>query len=106
MIVYFNLHKKCLSIQHKALVVAHLSKITLSVVTFKVSEAGRQRVLAEKRKNVHAFICGTVQGIQEVQGDQITYNPYKYASFVRKGDETPIKSADMVTLNGIVIHAN
>lgn len=62
--VYFNLHKHCFSVvslekgDSYGKVVAHVSEIMLSEVKFKVSEAGRQRVLREKRKNVHAYCVG------------------------------------------------
>ena len=60
--VYRNLHKKCWSVQQKQKgrwkVVAHAESITLLDCVFRVSEAGRQRVLRESRKNVHAYIQG------------------------------------------------
>ena len=62
--VYFNLHKKLLSIQAKVngswKVIRHVNEIMLADVKFKVYEKGRQRVLNEKRKNVHAFIVGNL----------------------------------------------
>jgi len=42
----------------KGRVVGWASTVLLSDVTPKVSEAGRQRVLREKRKNVHAGMGG------------------------------------------------
>lgn len=67
--VYFNLHKGLWSIRaeegpHKGKVVAHASQLSLSDCTFKVSEAGRQRVLREKRKNVHAGVHGQLNRAQ------------------------------------------
>ena len=61
--VYRNLHQKCWSVQQKDSkgrwkVVAHAESITLADCVFRVSEAGRQRVLSEGRKNVHAYIQG------------------------------------------------
>jgi len=60
--IYFNLHKKLFSVQTKVdgrwKVVSHSSTIALRDVRFRVSQAGRKRVLAEKRKNVHAFVEG------------------------------------------------
>ncbi len=46
--VYFNLHRKCLSVkalegERKGRVIAHAKAVELVGVTFKVSEAGRQR---------------------------------------------------------------
>ena len=60
--VYSNLHKKCWSVQQKQKgrwkVVAHAESITLLDCVFRVSEAGRHRVLRESSKNVHGFIHG------------------------------------------------
>lgn len=82
--VYFNLRKKCFSIQHKGKVIAHADTVKLKNVTYKVSEAGRQRVLKERHKNVHAFLVGEwVHSLSEdFAGIPVTYNPYKYSSFV------------------------
>lgn len=99
--VYYNLHKKCLSVQQSGLVKFHTEYIVLRDVTFKVSEAGRQRVLKEKRKNVHAFIHGYISCPRviddlkyEFQGNA-KYNPYKYSTFVDDEGE-PVESADFV----------
>ena len=66
--VYFNLHKKCLSVkalegESKGRVIAHADSVELVNATFKVSQAGRQRVLRERRKNVHAGVVGTMTNL-------------------------------------------
>ena len=109
--VYFNIHKKCLSIQHKNSkgwrVWRHVSSIGLSDVVFKVSEAGRQRVIREKRKNVHAYIEGTMKaGLSEMSGDIVTYNPYRLPTFVIKDSDTPIHTASEVYVVGRRITAS
>ncbi len=85
--VYWNLHRHCYSIQDAAtrLVISHVDHIDLVDVVFKVSEAGRQRVLREGRKNVHAFVVGTV--VPEALDAHgwwwnISYNPYKGPDFM------------------------
>ena len=104
--VYFNLHKKCFSIKalegdRKGKVIAHSDTVVLEGCKLMVSEAGRQRVLREKRKNVHAGVSGTwihyctnradnAFDFLSMVGKQVTYNPYKYASFVVKATEQPI----------------
>jgi len=103
--VYFNLHKKCFSIKalegnNKGRVIAHSNDVVIYNPTFKVSEAGRQRVLREKKKNVHAGVVGlwnddeynaarTVE-MSALLGRAVTYNPYRFDSFVYKATETPI----------------
>jgi hypothetical protein len=110
--VYFNLHKKCFSIKalegdRKGRVVAHSNTVLLEGCKLMVSEAGRQRVLREKRKNVHAGVSGTwinyctnrVENHFEflsMVGRQVTYNPYKYDSFVIKATEQSVNKADVV----------
>lgn len=103
--VYFNLRKKVFSVQHKGLVIAHKDKVMLSNVQFKVNEGGRQRVLKERRKNVHAFVIGEwCEYLEEaIDTKEVTYNPYKYSSFVLKNDLTPIYKADKVWLNNKTI---
>lgn len=97
--VYFNLHKKCLSVRHKGKVVHHSDYVKIINPTFIVSEAGRQRVLREKRKNVHAFVRGELASLKNDPKESaadlqtVTYNPYKYNSFVKKNDGTSIKNA-------------
>jgi hypothetical protein len=75
--------------------------------TFKVSEAGRQRVLRERKKNVHAGVVGHWIGSLDDQltierivynGTAVTYNPYKYDSFVHLYGEHPIETGRLVAL--------
>ena len=89
--VYWNLHRNCYSVQQNGLVVAHTDKIKLTDVTFKVSEAGRQRVLKERKKNVHAFVIGYLDewnmagswdSDNRYYSIKVVYNPYKYDSFM------------------------
>lgn len=107
--VYRNLHNGKLSVRdHKTKrVLAHCDEVTLAGVAFKVSQAGRERVLRERRKNVHALVCGKLleyRGAEPYKGRSIAdhvwqwadgikrtaiignrkvvYNPYKYRSFV------------------------
>ena len=104
--VYFNLHKKVWSVkalsgENRGRVIAHLDRLVLDECAFKVSEAGRQRVIREKRKNVHAGVVGTLTNeIADNVGAAVTYNPYKYTSFVTRSDEQPIHVARRVVLNG------
>lgn len=102
--VYWNLHRgmwsvKALDGPDKGRVVARVPEVLLSDVEGKVSEAGRQRVLREGRKNVHAGLVGhwcgpsIVKDMARSIGDTITYNPRKYTSFVHTVDESPFEGA-------------
>lgn len=102
--VYWNLHKACWSIQCRegadyGRVIAHAKDVALEGVRFTVSEAGRQRVLATKRKNVHAFVVGVLlayhrlddsrvrvtfakyYGAMDTAPATVSYNPYKGPAF-------------------------
>jgi hypothetical protein len=90
--VYRNLHQpgRTYSIWQNGYVVGHAETLMLTNAAFIVSEAGRQRVLATGRKNVHAFIEGwlsdSAMGIAPQDGKylpaRITYNPRRYSTFV------------------------
>lgn len=92
--VYRNLHKNCWSLREndygRRKVVGHHDCIILTNVEFKVGKAGRARVLKEKKKNVHAYVSGTlllaVNGKTDAYSQaalyEITYNPYKHDEFV------------------------
>jgi hypothetical protein len=102
--VYYNLHKHLFSMVQDGLVVLHSESIVLTEATFRVSEAGRQRVLREQKKNVHAKVFGHFEGTYE--GDipegfrEATYNPYKFDSFVDRETLEPLREAEEVILQG------
>jgi hypothetical protein len=106
--VYFNLHKKLLSVQAKVngqwKVINHVNRIDLCDVRFKVSEAGRQRVLRENRKNVHAFVEGDVIAFcGYANATRVAYNPYKYEKFTT--GEKYVDKADFAIIVGREIGA-
>jgi hypothetical protein len=107
--VYYNLHKHTFSITFQNKVIMHADFVKLKDVEFRVRSGGMDRVRKEKSKNVHAFVIGTLidfceypcDNIIEPSGKVVTYNPYKYDSFVIKNTEEPIYNAsevDMVNL--------
>lgn len=98
--VYFNLHKKTFSVKalegdKKGLVIMHSDYVSLKDATFKVSQAGRRRVLEEKRKNVHAYVIGQLVSVEQkpIVGESVTYNPYLYDTFVYAFSKLPAKEA-------------
>jgi hypothetical protein len=105
--VYYNLHKKTFSIQYKGLVIAHADYVKLNNVEFRVRQGGMEKVRKEKSKNVHAFVIGNLVDFcqypcddipEEPVGDVVTYNPYKYDTFVYKETEEPVFNANEVDL--------
>jgi hypothetical protein len=100
--VYFNLHKKCWSVRHNGKVIAHLQSVCLYNAKFKVSQAGRLRVIQEKRKNVHAGVFGTIIAKEDYgyQADTpVTYNPYRFETFVTKFCHNPVYQSDIVYMD-------
>ena len=82
--VYFNLHRKCFSVRQGNKVVEHANRVCLKDVRYLVQQAGRRKVLKEKRKNVHSGLSGYYVKSVPVPGISfdVTYNPYKYKTFV------------------------
>jgi hypothetical protein len=84
--VYRNLHAKSWSVQgwipgRGWRVIAHATSVRCPYVTFEVNEAARLRVVASKKKNVHAY--AKARDVQLGRGDmypiyatEITYSPY------------------------------
>jgi hypothetical protein len=109
---YWNLHKHCISFREtrKGGTVQHAESLHLENVKFAVQPAGRAKVLRDKAKNVHAFVRGEVvsvgQGIPP-QGEwvKVTYNPYKYDSFVVAETGEPIHEARAVVIEDKRIYA-
>ena len=105
--IYRNLHKQCFSIQkydkskRGYRLYAHEKEIFLPWAEFKVYEAGRQRVLLEGRKNVHAYIiCESYSTkIPKLRSlTEVYYNPYSCESFLRKDHGSPIFGSKNVAL--------
>jgi hypothetical protein len=105
--VYYNLHKHTFSIQYKGLVIAHADYVKLKNVEFRVRQGGKEKVRAEMSKNVHAFVIGDlVEFIAYPATDlpsassskSITYDPYKYDTFVYRDTEEPVMNAREVEM--------
>jgi hypothetical protein len=105
--VYYNLHKHTFSVQKNGLVVLHADYVKLQDVEFRVRQGGKEKVRKEKSKNVHAFVIGNLVDFcqypcddipEEPTGDIVTYNPYKYDTFVYKETEEPVIYATEVDM--------
>jgi hypothetical protein len=97
--VHYNLNKHTFSITYKNKLITHADHIKLNDVEFRVRPGGRARVLEDKRKNVHAFVIGTLLEYckypceslpNETNNNIVTYDPYKYSSYVMKDTKEPI----------------
>lgn len=90
--VYWNVRRKIWSVRVRGKVLLHTAHCTILNPRFKVSEAGRQRVLRERCKNVHAYIEGEVYppGMIAESGRRVSYNPYKGPSFYLVGSNEAV----------------
>lgn len=105
--VYYNLHKHTFSVTYKSKVILHADYVNLKNVEFRVRKGGKEKVRDEKRKNVHAFVIGDLVDYcehpckdlpEESSNKIITYDPYKYDTFVYKSDESPVSFAKEVEM--------
>ena len=102
--VHWHFHKKLFSVTYKGRVVGHFDQVILDEPVFRVSEAGRKRVLREKRKNVHAFVYGRVSKHpssfkNEPQGfSRIGYNPYKKPWFYHQSNGRRVGAKELAIL--------
>jgi hypothetical protein len=101
--VHFNLHTHLWSVTardgaERGRVIAHEPAFALTNATFVVSEAGRQRVLREKCRAVHAWVEGFVAPVTELTPNAVgfTYNPYRSGSFTRRDTFAPLETAARV----------
>lgn len=102
--VYLNLHKMKYSIrvlegEHKGRVKHWDTSVYLKDVTQKISEKGRQRVIAEKCKNVHAGLVGYLTSPNNIEvPNRIRYNPYYCETFVYDNGD-PYTGSDAALLS-------
>ena len=93
-------------------VICHAKEVQLANCSFVVNEAGRQRVLETQEKNVHAGVVGVLEAfvafepasdfdaylLFELGCREVTYNPYKYTSFVDAQTEEAVATSGLVQL--------
>lgn len=96
--VYFNLNRKVFSVREyrgTRRVLFHTESIILQDCEFQVSQTGRERVLRERRKDVHAGVVGEYIA-QSWSSDRIpnstrvSYNPYRFNYFYNVDTLEPV----------------
>ena len=100
--VYFNLHKLVWSVRQDGRIAEHTKYIMLKDARFLVGQAGRKKVLREKKKNVHAGISGyIVDRVPNVPDfcTTVSYNPYENETFINFSNEKPILWAPHVVMD-------
>lgn len=121
--VYLNLNRPGqLSVRaaegvSKGRVVGYTPAIELADCAFRVSEAGRQRVIREQCKNVHATVRGRIvqfcapDAVPSAMTDQarqllasggldVTYEPYRHPSFFERTSLAPVFASPRVIVVG------
>ena len=112
--VYRNLAQSCWSIRSAAgsdygRVLCHSDSVALYDGRFLVNESGRQRVLRERKKNVHAGVVGELAPdhdwvhLADFLSTAVRYNPYRCGCFTTD-NSLPVLRASHVHLgtDGVV----
>lgn len=111
--VYFNLTRKCFSIQRYTKgtgwrLEAHSNNVIIDYAYGKVSEKSRKRVIETKSKTVHAFLYGEITynvADEYVNGNHLStvrYNPYlmnEFRVFCGNSYVAPLNDFYQPTLN-------
>ena len=104
--VYWNLHKHIFSIQSRETsdygkVIAHKNSVVVAQPKFVVRQAGREKVMKENKKNVHAFVVGTLLEDYIITSSRprlLSYNPYKNNNFVMADTKEKVLTAELAKL--------
>lgn len=95
--IYRNLNNHRISVQVRQdkawRVVGHITDCVLANVHFHISEKGRQRVIKESTKNVHAWASGKL--IAQFDDSiptpvDLSYNPYQNKTFVERSSQREV----------------
>lgn len=77
--------------------------VTITDVTFKVSEKGRQYCITKQGRWVHAWAFGTLAALDTdpdvTDVERVTYNPFRAPTFTLT-DGTPVHTAPAVAFVG------
>lgn len=104
--VYRNLRTGNFSLMQRGKVVDHRDSLLLEDCRFVVRPAGYARYLRERRKNVHAFVVGTLldSGVPQFYAERLhteqrlSYNPAKAGHFCDENGNA-ITNAQLVAIN-------
>lgn len=115
--VYFNIRRKDFSIRalegpKRGRVIGHAASVEIIDAEFRVSEAGRRRVLATGVKNIHAGVRGTLGELGEKpqvpsrEAIKVTYNPKRDTGFIGAVSRLPVPTrASRVVLSSEGVYA-
>ena len=99
--IYYNLNKHVFSIRAKK-TVSYARMVLVDNPKFVVRQGGRNAVLRDRQKNVHAFIKGVMQELASAPNTdglrKVSYNPYKHGFFYDVHTDEPIYDAKYAVL--------
>lgn len=111
--VYWNYKHRCYSIFQAGAVRASAKTVRLKDAEFRVREGGRQKMIREQRKIIHAYAIGKLvdfvhpddkHDIESLDGRGAFYDPYRFASFVACDNNEAIDYADLVQFDETGTH--
>lgn len=100
--VFKNWKHGCYTIMQDGRPKASARQVRLGEVEFRVRESGRQRMLRNRRRNVHAYAIGRLldfvhpeeaRELEGMAGRGVFYDPYHFASFVDGETRAPVTFA-------------
>ncbi|MDH3465953.1 MAG: hypothetical protein OES26_08590 [Gammaproteobacteria bacterium] len=103
--VIHNWKHDCYSILQNGRLKASARQVRLSDVEFCVRESGRERMLRNQRRNIHAYAIGHLldfvhpdddRDLGGMSGRSVYYDPYGFAYFADKDTQAPVNSARIV----------
>jgi hypothetical protein len=106
--VFRNWKHHCWSIMQGGVLCASARQVRLADVQFRVRESGRQRMLRDRRKNVHAYAVGRLvdwvhpddgRELETLEGRGVMYDAYRFATFVDTDTHTPVTTSADVRLD-------
>ena len=111
-----NWKRDCYTILQHGRPKASAKQVCLADVEFLVRESGRNKMLREKRRNVHAYAVGRLidythpdddRVIEKIHGRAVAYYPYRAAAFVDVETNAPVSAAGVVHFdeNGVFYRA-
>ena len=108
--VFRNLKYDCYTVMQRGRVVASARGVILRDVELLVRESGRQRMVRERKRNVHAYAVGYLAGwlhpddaqpIEPYAGRAAFYDPYRFDSFVDVETLSPVVHESWVQLDDL-----
>ncbi len=106
--VFRNWKRGCYSIMQDGRIHASASQVRLGDVQFVVRESGRQRMLREQSRNVHAYAVGVLvdyvhpdedRRLAGLGGRAVHYDPRRCAAFVDSQTLAPVTVAESALLD-------